>query len=123
MKSVQQELLRNESIRDTIINLTKGLGFQTRDRKIYLLTAYFNIAVGHHEAIDFLIKEGLFCSAFALVRPIAETFYRFAWVPDQSTPAQTGRRNLWLDENGGWLAAHPLSWNGTDASLGLFRGR
>ena len=46
-----------------------------------------------------------------------------ARLPHQSTPAPTGGRNLWLDEIGGRLAAHPLSRRGADAGLGLFRGR
>ena len=51
------------------------------------------------------------------------THDRLRRLPHQPTPAQTGRRNLWLDENGGRIEAQPLSRSGTDAGLGLFRGR
>src|SRR5208283_145186 len=51
------------------------------------------------------------------------THDRLCRLPNQPTPAQTGGRNLWLDENGGWLEAHPLSWSGAVAGVGLFCGR
>src|SRR5580700_4794227 len=51
------------------------------------------------------------------------THHRLRWLPDQPTLAQTGGRNLWLDENGGGIQAHPLSRSRADAGLGLFRSR
>jgi hypothetical protein len=88
MEKVEQELLRNKKIRDKVDELRMGLGFDVHDKKIYLLTGYFNIVIEHHAAIDLLIKEGLFVSAFALVRPLAETVYRAAWVNACATPQQ-----------------------------------
>ena len=46
-----------------------------------------------------------------------------ARLPHQPAHSQTGGRNLRLDENGGRIEAQPLSRSGTDAGLGLFRGR
>ncbi|MGO8838161.1 MAG: DUF6988 family protein [Limisphaerales bacterium] len=88
MNNVEQELLRNERIRDKVTSLREGLGFKTTERKIYLLTAYFDTVIEHHAAIDLLIKNNLFGSGFALLRPIAETLYRAAWVNACATPQQ-----------------------------------
>jgi hypothetical protein len=88
MEKVEQELLRNGKIRDKINELREGLGFDLSKKKIYLLTAYFDIVIEHHAAIELLIKEGLFGSAFALVRTVAETVYRAAWVNACASPQQ-----------------------------------
>jgi hypothetical protein len=88
MNKVELELLRNKEIRDKITTIQVGLGFNLKEEKVYLLTAYFDIAIEHHSAIDLLIKESLFGSACALVRPIAETVYRAAWVNACASPQQ-----------------------------------
>ena len=67
MEKVEQELLRNKKIRDKVIELRGGLGFNIGEMKILLLTAYFDTITEHHEAADLLIKEKLFGSGFALV--------------------------------------------------------
>lgn len=88
MGKVDQELLRNEQIRDKVTSLREGLGFNIAEKKIYLLTAYFDTVIEHHAAIDLLIKANLSGSGFALLRPIAETLYRAAWVNACATPQQ-----------------------------------
>jgi len=91
MKKVEQELLRNKTIRDKVIELRSGLGFNVGENKILLLTAYFDTAIEHHGAVDLLIKEKLFGSAFALMRSVAEALYRAAWVNACATPHQLER--------------------------------
>ena len=91
MGKIEQELLRNKRIRDKIVNLREGLGFSISEKKIYLLTSYFSIAIEHHAAIDLLIEERYYGSGFALLRSLAETFYRAAWVNACATSQQLER--------------------------------
>ncbi len=70
------------------MELREGLGINLGERKIYLLAAYLDIVIEHHAAIDLLVKNERFGSAFALLRPVAETIYRSAWVNACATSQQ-----------------------------------
>jgi len=68
MGKIERELLRNKRIRDKLVSLREGLGFPICEKKIYLLTGYFSIAIEHHAAIDLLIEENYHGSGFAPLR-------------------------------------------------------
>lgn len=53
-----------------------------------LLAAYTDIALEHHESIHLLINQKFYGSAFALVRPLYDTFYRAHWVCGCATKEQ-----------------------------------
>ncbi|MBA7642435.1 hypothetical protein ES703_50128 [subsurface metagenome] len=53
-----------------------------------LLAAYTDLALEHHESIYLLIDRKLYGSAFALVRPLFDTFYRAHWVCGCATKEQ-----------------------------------
>ena len=50
------------------------------DTRSQVLLSYASIALKHQEAIVLLARRGLSGSAFALVRPVFEIFYRAAWI-------------------------------------------
>lgn len=45
-----------------------------------LLIGYFDICIEHIQSIHILVKNKLFGSAFALIRPFYETYYRALWM-------------------------------------------
>jgi len=45
-----------------------------------LLIGYFDICMEHIQSIHLLINNKLFGSAFALIRPFYETYYRALWM-------------------------------------------
>jgi hypothetical protein len=80
MSKIENELARNSNVRELIHQLHEGVGFDLKFKKNYLLTAYVDIVLEHHAAIDLLITNGHFGSAFSLLRAISETLYRAAWI-------------------------------------------
>jgi hypothetical protein len=88
MSPVADELDRNVKARELVHQLLQGVECDLADKKIYLLTAYVDITREHHAAIDSLIAQEHFGSAFSLLRSIAETLYRAAWVCACATKAQ-----------------------------------
>jgi len=58
------------------------------DERQTLLVAYFDICMEHIQSIQLLIKNKLFGSAFALVRPFYETYYRALWMLKFATEEQ-----------------------------------
>lgn len=59
-----------------------------QDTKTFLLMAYVDIALEHHDAIWLLAKCRLNGSAFAMVRPVFETTFRALWINKVATPEQ-----------------------------------
>jgi Family of unknown function (DUF6988) len=96
MNEIDREILRSSRINQQIAELRERHGY-LQNRKNDLLMAYFDIISEHHKAIGLLIKENLVGSSFALVRPIAETLYRAAWVNACATAQELER--LFVDDN------------------------
>ena len=66
------------SFRDIAILLENKI-VENSERQILLMT-YFDICMEHIQSIHLLIGHKLFASAFALVRPFYETYYRALWM-------------------------------------------
>ena len=52
----------------------------SRERKILLSVSCYDVVIEHHIGISALLKSRINGSAFALVRPLFETFVRGAWL-------------------------------------------
>lgn len=50
------------------------------DRRVTITLAYCNLALDHHTAIILLLRNRLYSSALALVRPVFEAMLRAHWV-------------------------------------------
>ena len=59
-----------------------------QDTKTFLLRAYVDIALEHHDAIWLLAKCKLNGSAFAMVRPVFDTMLRALWINKVATEQQ-----------------------------------
>jgi hypothetical protein len=59
-----------------------------QDTKTFLLRAYVDIALEHHDAIWLLAKCRLNGSAFAMVRPVFDTMFRAFWINKVATEQQ-----------------------------------
>ena len=86
MNQIDEEISRSLQINQQIAEMLQ-MGCP-QSHKNDLLMAYFDIIFEHHEAVCLLIKEKLVGSGFVLVRPIMETFLRFAWVNTCATAQQ-----------------------------------
>jgi len=64
---------------DAIGKVVHGAQISTED-KYRVSAALFNISLQHANAIVVLIDSGLASSAFALVRPMFETYVRASWI-------------------------------------------
>jgi len=65
-----------------------------KDERQTLLIAYFDICMEHIQSIHLLINYNLYGSAFALVRPFYETYFRALWMLKfASDPEVEGIRN------------------------------
>lgn len=64
------------------------------DERQTLLIAYFDICMEHIQSIHLLISHKMYGSAFALVRPFYETYFRALWMLKfASEPQVEGIRN------------------------------
>ncbi len=61
------------------------------DARSQVLLSYASIGLEHQEAIVLLARRGLSGSAFALVRPVFEIFYRAAWICACAKPKDVDR--------------------------------
>ena len=61
------------------------------DEKQTLLIGYFDICMEHLQSIQLLINNQLFGSAFALVRPFYETYYRALWMLKFATKEEVAK--------------------------------
>lgn len=95
MNQIDKEISRSLQINQQIAEMLQ-MGCP-QSHKNDLLMAYFDIIFEHHEAVCLLIKEKLVGSGFVLVRPIMETFLRFAWVNACATAQQQAQ--LLVDDN------------------------
>jgi hypothetical protein len=62
-----------------------------RDTKTFLLRAYVDIALEHHDAIWLLAKCRLNGSAFAMVRLVYDAMFRAFWINKVATAEQIER--------------------------------
>ena len=79
MGNIENKLKEVDEIRKRIREMLGRIKFPGKE-KIILLAAYTDIALEHNKAICLLIKKEVSGSAFALVRPLFETFIRAYWV-------------------------------------------
>jgi hypothetical protein len=68
----------------------------SRDRRILLAVSCYDVAIEHHVGIAVLLRSKINGSAFALVRPLFETFVRGVWLrhcaPDEQIDQYVGDR-------------------------------
>jgi hypothetical protein len=63
----------------------------SRDRRILLAVSCYDVAMEHHIGIAALLRSRINGSAFALVRPLFETFVRGLWIRHCATDEQIDR--------------------------------
>ena len=73
-----------------IDSITEGIEY-TSSEKNNLFMALFDISMEHAKSIVILIENGKFGSAYALARPLIETFIRAAWVQNCATDVEVER--------------------------------
>ncbi len=76
---IQTHIHKSIDVFNTISNLLENKVVGNNERQI-LLIAYFDICMEHMQSIHLLINNKLYGSAFALVRPFYETYYRALWM-------------------------------------------
>lgn len=72
-------LLESDKLRDEMLQLLDDKPVGT-DRRSALVVAYFDIALEHQAAVLVLVKNQLYGSASALIRPAFEAWLRAVWV-------------------------------------------
>ena len=87
MADINSILKKGEGVRNRLHQMLYEKEYANEDIK-NLLAAYTDIALEHHESIYFLIGRKLYGSAFGLVRPLFDTFFRSHWVYGCSTKEQ-----------------------------------
>jgi hypothetical protein len=75
------------TILSKIDNELEGLSYDANDRN-NLSSALFDIAIDHSKSIIILLENGIYSSAYSLVRPMFESFVRAAWVQHCATDEQ-----------------------------------
>jgi len=80
-------LKKGEDVRNRLHQMLSEKEYASEDIK-NLLAAYTDIALEHHESIYLLIDRKLYVSAFGLVRPLFDTFYRSRWIYGCATKEQ-----------------------------------
>ena len=73
-----------------IDSITDGIEYISSERN-NLFMALFDISMEHAKSILILIEKGKFGSAYALARPLIETFIRAAWVQNCATDVEIER--------------------------------
>lgn len=66
-------------LHEWIVTCLDGLDI-SRERRVLLAVSCYDVAVEHHIGISALLRSGINGSAFALVRPLFETFVRGVWL-------------------------------------------
>ncbi|MFQ6035376.1 MAG: hypothetical protein ACE5NM_05945 [Sedimentisphaerales bacterium] len=87
MTDINGILSKGEVVRNHLLQMLHRKGYASQDIS-NLLAAYTDLALEHHESIYLLIDRKLYGSAFALVRPLFDTFYRAHWVCGCATKEQ-----------------------------------
>jgi hypothetical protein len=77
--SLSDALLESDKLRNEMLQLLDDKPIGT-GRRSALVAAYFDIALEHHAAVLVLVKNELYGSASALIRPAFEAWLRAVWV-------------------------------------------
>lgn len=92
-EDVRINLTSAQSAFKSIIDLIENKVVGNNERQT-LLIAYFDICMEHIQSIHLLISHKMYGSAFALVRPFYETYFRALWMLKfASDPEVEGIRN------------------------------
>jgi len=75
----QLHIAKAFELHDWIAQRLDGLDI-SRERKVLLAVSCYDVVIEHHVGIATLLKSRINGSAFALVRPLFETFVRGAWL-------------------------------------------
>lgn len=74
-------------LHEWIVGRLDGLDI-SRDRKVLLAVSCYDVVIEHHIGISTLLRSRINGSAFALVRPLFETFVRGVWLRHCATDEQ-----------------------------------
>jgi hypothetical protein len=83
----QQLIAQAFELHDWATQRLDGLDI-SRDRRILLAVSCYDVAIEHHIGIAALLPSRINGSAFALVRPLFETFVRGVWLRHCATDEQ-----------------------------------
>jgi hypothetical protein len=83
----QQLIAQAFELHDWATQRLDGLDI-SRDRRILLAVSCYDVAIEHHIGIAALLRSRINGSAFALVRPLFETFVRGVWLRHCATDEQ-----------------------------------
>jgi hypothetical protein len=78
MPTFSEQLSEAEAINRKIADILRGR--YDDDRRLTIPLAYFNLCHDHHRAITLLMRNQLYGSGMALVRPIFEAMIKAHWV-------------------------------------------
>jgi hypothetical protein len=81
MRTIPERLSQMKKINTKINELLQKR--YTDERRLTLPLAYLRLSLDHHRAIILLMKNELYGSAMALVRPVFEEMIRAHWVADE----------------------------------------
>jgi hypothetical protein len=84
------KIKETRSILATIDKATDGIEYTSSERS-NLFMALFDVSMEHAKSIIILIEHGKFGSAYALARPLLETFIRAAWIQNCATEIEVER--------------------------------
>jgi hypothetical protein len=74
-------------LHEWIVGRLDGLDI-SRDRRVLLAVSCYDVVIEHHIGISTLLRSRINGSAFALVRPLFETFVRGVWLRHCATDEQ-----------------------------------
>lgn len=74
-------------LHEWIVGRLDGLDI-SRDRRVLLAVSCYDVVIEHHIGISALLRSRINGSAFALVRPLFETFVRGVWLRHCATDEQ-----------------------------------
>jgi hypothetical protein len=87
--------VRGAQVRIRLLDLVARHGYRDTTKN-FLLMAYVDLALEHHEAIWRLIDVKLYGSAFALVRPLWDPMLRGHWINKIASPEEI--EQAWHDD-------------------------
>ncbi len=84
MKAIEQILQESREIHTWTISSLDGIPFPVNKRLLISIAA-FDVVLDHFTGITALIEKRVYGAAFALARPLFETFVRAVWLKDCAT--------------------------------------
>jgi len=116
IEDINTSLKNAKSAFDSISDLLEDKVVGNNERQTLLVT-YFDICMEHIQSIHLLINHKMYGSAFALVRPFYETYFRALWMLKfASEPQVEGIRNntLHFPQMGSKINELDTIYTGTD---------